>query len=117
MHKTLGAVSIAAAVTFLNAAPAASQTKVVQKVLINNAYVRVLENHYAPGAVNPMAKRPNVVVYVISGPYKAKNVYADGHSTVLTYPTGAVFFQAAGTREITNVGPNAYTSLAVQLKK
>jgi hypothetical protein len=117
VYKTLAAFVIATAFSLAIITPAAAQTKPVAKVLLDNASVTVVDSTYAPGAVSPMTKRPQVLVYVIAGPQKTKRVDANGHTTTISYPTGAAHFESAGSRSLTNVGTNTYHILAVFLKK
>ncbi len=119
MRKILAAIIIAATCTFLTYSAAVSQMKApapVVKVLLDNANVHVTQSTYAPGAVSPMTKRGRVLIYVISGPQNTKRTEADGHSSTLSYPTGAAHFEEGGMRSLTNVGSNAYRILAVTLK-
>lgn len=120
MYKTPAAIMIGAMIAFLPYRAAVSQTppKPVIKVLLNNTSVQVNRVTYAPGAVSPMRERGNALVYVLSGPQHAKITYADGHTVIHSYPTGAVNYeQDAMPLSITNVGRNSFTWLVVIYKK
>jgi hypothetical protein len=119
MQKPIGALMVAASFTFLAFAPAVAQTKapaVVTKVTLNNAKVRVLDNVYAPGAVNPMIKRSGSVVVVISGVQNFKETYADGHTDMTSHKIGDAYWSAAATKSLTNLGTGTVRTLVIQLK-
>ena len=116
MQKTLGVLSIAAILTLLNVGPAASQTKVVTKVLLDNANVSVRQTTYPPGAVNT-PRGPARVIYIVKGPQRFKRTTADGHTSILAHQTGDAYWLPAGKATVTNVGPNTTVTLAIFVKK
>jgi hypothetical protein len=116
MHNMLGSLISASTFAFLTVAPAAAQTRVVAKTLVDNANVTVRLTTYAPGAINKTLG-PGRLVYIVQGPQKFKRTSADGHSTMQIHKTGDAYWLPAGVATITNVGPNTTTVLAVFVKK
>lgn len=118
--KTLAVMTLMGACLFMTGrANAQDPVKVapkMNKVLMNNEQVRVLDVMLKPGDKMPMHSHPDNVLYVISGG-TTRSTDAKGKATDHTYKAGECFFRKGETHMAENIGKTTTHVLNVELKK
>lgn len=116
--RVLAGLGIAASVSNVLAQDAAKIDPRGYRVLVENDQVRVLEYIGKPrlGVCGQgMHSHPDHVTVVMTDA-KAKVTLPDGKSFIAENKAGDVFFEAAGTHTVENVGGRDVRSLLVELK-
>ena len=86
------------------------------KVLVDNAYARVVENTLAPGEKDPMHAHP-AGWYYVTKPGKMKVVHADGKSQIWEAKAGEQgWMSAEGPHTSENVGSTTLGYVLVEVK-
>lgn len=88
----------------------------MNKVVVNNAQVRVLDVTLKPGEKMPMHSHPDNVLYVISGG-TSRSTDAKGKATEHTYKEGECVFRKGETHMVENIGEKPTHVLNIELKK
>jgi mannose-6-phosphate isomerase-like protein (cupin superfamily) len=88
----------------------------MNKVLLNNDRVRVLDVVVKPGEKMPLHSHPDNILYVITGG-TARSTDAKGKSTDRTFKNGECVYREGETHEIENTGKKALHVLNIELKK
>jgi quercetin dioxygenase-like cupin family protein len=119
--KTLAVVITLMGACFLMTGRANAQDPVkvapgMNKVVVNNAQVRVLDVMLKPGEKMPMHSHPDNVLYVISGGTN-RSTDAKGKSTDRTFKDGECVFRKGETHMVENVGKKTVHVLNIELKK
>jgi hypothetical protein len=87
----------------------------VEKVLLENERVRVLDVSFRPGAVDKMKDRlPRVVYYVTDAHFTV--TFADGKTVQRDTKAGAAAWRAQDTTEVTNTGKEEVRLIVTYLK-
>jgi hypothetical protein len=87
----------------------------VEKILLENEKVRVVETHFKPGAVNKMQDRsPRVVYYFTDAHFTITT--PDGKTTQRDTKAGSAAWRAQDTTEVTNTGKEDVRLIVTYLK-
>jgi len=119
--KILTAMITLSAACFLLGGTATAQDPVkvapeMNKVLLNNDRVRVLDVVVKPGEKMPMHSHPDNVLYVITGG-SSKSTDAEGKVTALTTKAGECVFRKGETHAVENTGETEVHVLNIELKR
>jgi beta-alanine degradation protein BauB len=118
MYRLIAAVIAAASVLSAGGgAMAADQTpaQAVEKVLLENEKVRVLDIRFEPGAVSKMQDRsPRVVYYFTDAHFTITT--PDGKTTQRDTKAGSAAWRAQDTTEVTNTGKEDVRLVVTYLK-
>jgi quercetin dioxygenase-like cupin family protein len=85
-------------------------------VVFENAAVRVLHIHYAPGEKSVMHSHPDSVAVFLED-QKAKMTHPDGKSEEMSGKKGEAAFTPAGAHLPENIGTGPINVILVELKK
>ncbi len=86
------------------------------KILVDNAYIRVVENTLKPGEKDPTHTHP-AGWYYVTKPGKMKVVHADGKSDIWEAKAGeAGWMDAEGPHTSENIGDAAMGFILVEVK-
>ena len=88
----------------------------MNKVLMDNPRVRVLEVTLKPGDKMPMHSHPDNVLYVLGGGM-TRSTDSKGKSTDHTYKGGECLFRKGETHAVENTGKTTTHVLNIELKK
>ncbi len=86
------------------------------KILLDNAQVRILEVHLAPGGKSPMHSHPGYAVYSFTDG-KVKFTMPDGKTAVADIKAGQTMWRAAETHSAENIGTTTVHVIVIELKK
>lgn len=84
-------------------------------VLLENADVRVLKIHYAPGSKSTMHQHPDSIVVPLA-PSKVRFHLAGGKSEDASLPSESATYMAAGTHAPENIGTTPVDAVLVEFK-
>jgi quercetin dioxygenase-like cupin family protein len=88
----------------------------MNKVLVDNDHVRVLDVRIKPGEKMPMHSHPDNVLYVLKGG-TSKSTDPKGKVTTRTSKDGECLFRKAETHEVTNSSNTELHVLNIELKR
>jgi quercetin dioxygenase-like cupin family protein len=119
MKKILFSAVAVAALMSASITSAQDPVKVDPKhytVVFENAAVRVLHIHYAPGEKSVMHSHPDAVAVFLED-QKAKMTHPDGKSEEMSGKKGEAVFTPAGAHLPENIGTGPIDVILVELKK
>jgi quercetin dioxygenase-like cupin family protein len=85
------------------------------KVVLDNAQMRILDVHLAPGGKTPMHSHPGYAVYSFTDS-KVKFTMPDGKTAVVDIKAGETMWRNAETHSAENVGTTEVHVLNIELK-
>jgi beta-alanine degradation protein BauB len=85
------------------------------KPVLENARVRVLEAHFAPGVATPRHAHPDHIIYLLTDADLHIKL-PEGKEQSLILRAGDTKWMDGGPHEVTNTGKNEVRMLVVELK-
>ena len=87
-----------------------------QKVLVDNAFVRVLEVNLPPGVFEEKHSHPHGIQIAMSDYDNEVKTFPDGQVTKAHHPIGEVKWQEPVTHEVRNTGTTVQHVIRIELK-
>lgn len=89
---------------------------VTQKLIFENQYVRVIDDHIAVGFTEPMHRHPHGVVVYLSEPYLSEQILPDGRTTKNSRKFAEASWAEPIKHSVKNISTVASHAVRIELK-